>query len=436
MVYLGQTVVTGLFETRPSVWEMTTRGQIVLRRSVSMGVVYEPPPVPEGWPRWTKVRGGQIEYEMAFPSFPDAVFSFGWWCGELRAQSSLWQQYRCGQDPTPEPLLKLDQIVDKILTLASHLHQAGWGLGLITPDNIFVFETNGQLTVSFTDLGFSWGSHSPLVPPNFMRKAAEGNAMANLWDGGDPQRQLERGRPIPAAEFDPGPDIRALVRVFITALLRENEHEYFADVPSPDVRPETAVQWPHIPGGRRVWSTLASILAEGAQSVEELRQRLEETPLSQHFMAEAPAGLGRRWTRRLALAVGSLLCGAALGGYLFVQGRKEPPPPITGPVIELDPLKKLKEKCDRLFEEVRSIYRECQQSVAKFFEVRRKLAEKRKEVKDLYAEVNSRLQELRERRSRLRDADDPDGLKEWERRLTECGEKLDSLEVIFSEVLR
>lgn len=460
MVQIGQTMSTGLFETRPAVWEFSTSGEIVLKRFVALGVSYQRPPLPSGWPVWTRVRGGQIEYTMSFPSLPDAAFSLGEYCRSLRAQQSVWQQYRCGQDEPPEPLAKLDAIADKILELASHLHEAGWGLGLITPDNILVFETEGQLKVSFADLGFSWGDEQPIVPPNFMRTVSEGNPMAQLWDSGDPQAQLERGGPIPPDRFDPKPDVRALVRVFITALLQQTNTEYFASVPSPDVRPETSAQLPGIRAGRRVWWTLTELLSE-APSIEEFRRALRETPLSQHYMAEAPVSRRRVWLGGVAV-VGVVLLG--LGGALAyyslwsekklpdensvagtqgavsaLQGGDAASSREDGGEKSFDLERRVDDLCQRCREAqlaVWELYRQVQQlNPDVYFDTRQKLRGKRKEVEQLRQEVESLLEEIDKQRTLSADTQVQNTLTRLHERLTECRQLLFSLEPFWSEGL-
>jgi hypothetical protein len=311
-VHLGQSVKAGFFDDGSSVWELNDEGQFVLRRSSLLGVVYEPPPVPEGWLTWTKVRGKPNVFELRFGQLPSFVFSFADYCAFLRSGATPWQKIPCGSPEIPEPLRKLDLITEKILALAEHLHRRGWGLGLIDPQNILIFELPGGPAVVFSDLGFSWGSAPPLIEPEFMRSLKEGNVHAKLWDGGNARLQLLRGRADPAVRADPVPDIRALARVFVSALLGE----YHSEVPDAETCALTRAQPPFVECGRRVWITLTRAVKGEYSSWSEFRQALEATPLSQHFLGESPAPLRRRsW---MGVAVGlALIAGVAAGVWFF-----------------------------------------------------------------------------------------------------------------------
>ena len=317
-VHVGSSRPSGFFETEPSVWVLNEHGEYCLRRRSFLGIEYQRPPLPVGCPTWERASLGANLFDLKFFKLPDAAYSLWELCAELRQGGAEWKQYPCGAEQIPEPLEKLDVIADLILQAAEELHGAGWGLGLISPENILIFECEGTLSVAFTDLGFSWGKSPPLIPPLFLRSPRDGNKFAILWDDQDPRKQLERGGPLGRNQLDPLPDIRALARVFASSLLGQ----YVSAVPSPEEHPETAAQSAYVPGGRRIWVTLEEAIAGGIPSVADFRVALCETPLSQHFLSDAPIPVSRRsWVR--AVVVGAAV--AAIGGGLIWFWRRTRP---------------------------------------------------------------------------------------------------------------
>ena len=327
-VLVGNLQPSGLFETEPACWVLSEEGEFCLRRVSYLGIEYHAPPLPEGYLLWQRARQGANVFELKFSTLPDHVWSFWDFCASLRASSAKWKEYRCGSEEIPDPLRKLDFIADAILEAAEHLHNEGWGLGLISPENILIFECGDGLLFAFTDLGFSWGDTPPLVPPMFLRRCAEGNKFAVLWDGENPGAQLERGRPLSRTEFDPVPDIRALVRVFASSLLGR----YVSVLPTPEENPETRAQSPRIPGARRIWVTLEHALDGLISSMQEFRTALWETPLSQHFLAEAAVPVqGRIWRAVAGLgAVGALA--AAVGLWMWIGTQQKEPTSQCSPL--------------------------------------------------------------------------------------------------------
>ena len=116
-------------------------------RYVSNGVFYTAPPVV---PAWVEVLREPGRYEMAWEGNPKTAR----FVADLR--SDLARAGRVTNRSHPI-LAQLDETAIGLATLAERLHDAGWTLGLIQPDNLLIVaHSSGPRTVLPIDLGFAW----------------------------------------------------------------------------------------------------------------------------------------------------------------------------------------------------------------------------------------------------------------------------------------
>lgn len=278
-------------------WEVLPNGAEGLWRIVLDGIPYRPPPFPNGVPQWTQDPSSRRLFRMVLPTRPQRIFTLRGYCDSLLQQSRDFAAISCSTPILPEPLRLLDQIVGKILDLVESLHEAGHGIGLLAPENIVIFDWGSDVCVTFSDLGFFWDD--PLAPaiPTWLESDPAVNPYAVLWES--PRKQIK--------EFDPQRDLRVLGRVFCSALLGRP----YDKVPSPDENPLTRAQPKRIPFARRVWVVLEEMINGDLLSLQEVREKLEEYPLSQHYLREVRSR-HRLWAAAASVVVIALVAVAAL----------------------------------------------------------------------------------------------------------------------------
>ncbi len=329
----------GLMQTR-SEWRLLPSGSYGFQRLVPEAMAYFPPIKRSEGLRWKQSQLGPEYYELTVPGEVIAIYTLKDLCQEIRNRDANWKRIRCGAREPPEELGRLDHVARRILVAAKELQEHGCGVGLLAPENIAIFEWQDHFEVFFWDLGFVWTKIDSPFLPNWLTEDASGNEVSKLWDwkpilqqfrgltwenlpGSIRQQvgQLFKNYGIDPTERDPRLDVKVVARVFVSALLGR----YFDRCPDPDEYPETQVQEPHVPHARRVWRTLCDAIEGKFASFGEFAEALEETPLSQHFLQEAPEP---RFLQKTVvrwggvLAIGALVLGAGRAGMvLFGDGR-------------------------------------------------------------------------------------------------------------------
>lgn len=294
-------------------WGLCSSGLMGLWREVSYGVEYFVPPFPSGTPTWAQDPRSRIRFEMGFAHPPQAIMTFRWFCEELRKKADYFRKWRCNSQERPDELGVLDDICQKILSLAAHLHSLGHGIGLLCPENIVILRDEyGEYSVTFSDLGFVWGDLLAPVLPTWCQTDYEENPACSLWSSPREQlrEQLQAG--------DEVRDVQVLGRIFCSALLGG----FFRNIPDPDEYPDTLAQAANVENARRVWVVLEDAVEGRLRSVTEFATELREYRLSQHFLSEARRRFNPGTRVLLGLLGVGLLAGAVIVGWGISSSRQ------------------------------------------------------------------------------------------------------------------
>lgn len=248
----------------------TARAGETVIRSVDPNVGYAPPPLGRVW-RPSEEPG---RFVMDWPGDPSGAAHLG----------QITDRER------------LDAAVFALLGAAGRLHDAGWRLGLIAPENVIVDADNG---VTLIDLGFT--SSGEGGEPAWLADDTAANPPRAIWEEEPARRQS--AAPGAAAPVSVASDLACLARLIAWVLTG---------------RPAASVS----PLAGDVWAVLVD--AEGGRfvSAAEFAEVLREAPPSSHYAAPPVAeelvrrpGVGR-WLRRAGVAA-ALLAVAAAGVGLW-----------------------------------------------------------------------------------------------------------------------
>lgn len=287
-------------------------------RFVTSGVRFVQPPGLREWRRSVTVPD---RFEMKWGGDPAAARTLA----ALRAD--LERAARSGELDAPgAPLLKeLDRVVIELVELAGRLHRAGWSVGLLRPDNVFLADRELVLV----DLGFAWqGMFGPPPWDDSPGRPAWVEASAGyawLYDQPPVRQQLaDPGNGVypPASPTD---DVRTLGRL-IAWVLSGHEHR---DLPPVRV-------------AAPVWAVLEAAVAGKVSTAQDLANRLRSAPPSTYFQRPEPPALpsaqkgsGKRWLAPAVVLV-ALAAGGAAAAWYFTRPAEQPAP-VGRPVVQGPP---------------------------------------------------------------------------------------------------
>lgn len=237
-----------------------------IARLVSGGVGYTPPPVARAW-RAVPAEPGR--FDLPWDADPAAARTLA----ALRAD--LDRAARGGLLPDADhPLLReLDETAVALARTAAELHRAGWGLGLVQPDNVVTRGPGGGRETVLLDLGFAWRGTFGGPPwddspgrPEWLDPAGP---FAWVWD----QQPVRQQYAAPDSGFFPPPDpvadVRAVARLVAWLL---------TGVPARDCAAGGRA------GAAPVWGVLAAAADGRVPTADALAARLRAAAPSEHFV--------------------------------------------------------------------------------------------------------------------------------------------------------
>lgn len=241
-----------------------------IRRHVIEGVEYSPPPV-DVMPAWKRGDDGEQDFYFELDAPPDHYPTLADLAANLRADDAA-------------RLAELDRAVTDLIAACGKLHENGWTVGLLCPQNVRFGRPPADPRLLFTDLGFHHASD--FSQPEWLQ---DNSHFAPLWKPATPrQRQRVPGEAVADAEVDAAADTAVLARTIACALTGR---------PQADPKPGTAAGFnagvgpAAVTTADQLWAVLARAAAGNVATPDELAQLLAECPPSSHF---APKVVGRR----------------------------------------------------------------------------------------------------------------------------------------------
>lgn len=285
---------------------ITSPGTPGIVRLVVSGVHYAAPPLPRG-DLWRSVPSEPGRFELNWGGDPHKARTLAALRRSLELQLGSGELARSGS----ALLAELDRTVDALAAMVERLHRERWSVGLLQPANVLFREGPTGLEAVPIDLGFTWRGAYGSPPwddsPGRPDWLDSGTQPTWLWDH-DPVRQqfADPGSTVyPRSE--PVNDVRTLGRLLAWV-----------------VSGQTSRELPMVSNPSPLWATLVDAAAGRIATVDVLRARLRETPLSGYFRGPPKTAKGSR-----ALALVALLALAGAGGVAAWLALKDKPPAST-----------------------------------------------------------------------------------------------------------
>jgi len=278
----------------------STPGRTGVVRYVNNGVEYTAPPLSA---IWRKAPDDGAGFEMVWEGDPARARSLVHLQKELDA---LKRASGAGDHPL---LRQLDSVAMNLASIASTLNEAGWGLGLLRPENVLIRPRGGESETVLVDLGFTWrGTFGPPPwkdSPGRPDWLVDGGPYSWLWDREPDKQQFAAptGAPFPP----PGPvaDVRLLGRLFAWLITGQ---------PARELRPLSGNNIPDC------WPVLCDAVAGRIPTASDLASRLSSASLSKHVVPPPLVSTTpirqRRW--RVLILIALVVAGGA-GAAIYLQ---------------------------------------------------------------------------------------------------------------------